>query len=172
MLKTIGSSVIFAIVAMLTFVAQAQASVDCSTEVGAVAGDTAAAAAAIEAGGDCAVAILAELAVIDADLAASTVINIIGTNPEVVEAAVLQLGALAKDMIVAVAETADTRTIVSVLSAVDSAGLDGAVLTSIDVAVEGAIASREDLSDEDISSITAVIVDTVAFTAPASSSPS
>ncbi len=172
MLKTIGSRVIFAFVAMLTFGAQAQAAIDCSTEVGAVASDTAAAAAAIEAGGDCAVAILAELAVIDADLAASTVIIIIGTNPEVVEAAVLQLGALAKDMIVAVAETADARTIVSVLSAVDSAGLDGAVLTSIDVAVEGAIASREDLSDEDISSITAVIVDTVAFTAPASSSPS
>ena len=171
MLKTIGSSVIFAIVAMLTFGAQAQAAVDCSTEVGAVAGDTAAAAAAIEAGGDCAVAILAELAVIDADLAASTVINIIGTNPEVVEAAVLQLGASASAMIVAVAETADANTIVSVLSAVESAGLASAALTAIDVAVEGAIASRG-FSDDDISSITGVIVDTVAFTAPASSSPS
>ena len=172
MLKTIGSSVIFACVAMLTFGVQAQAAVDCSAEVGAVAADTAAAAAAIEAGGDCAAAILAELAVIDAGLAAITVINIIGTNPEVVEAAIVQLGAEASAMIVAVAETADASTIVSVLSAVESAGLDGAVLTSIDVAVEGAIASREDLSDAEIGSIIVVIGDTVVFTEPASSSPS
>ena len=172
MLKVFFSSVVFTFAAVMTLSAQAQAPVDCAAQVSDVSVDPVAAAAAIKAGDECAIELLAELANVNLALAAEAVADIVELNPEIVSGAVALLGSAATTLIVAVAATADVDTITDVLLAVNVAGLNSDDLAAIDNAVDGAITDRTDISDEEISDMLNVIEVEYTVTAPASSSPS